>query len=315
MGMPVQQKTPYIRSLTTLRKVQRHDNKAGKSGKKGPRPGDVREFPLLPVISVNDDTTITNMQMAIGADANSEESQNNVSQTIEDVIRRSVQWAANPDVPSLPNSATIPPPASRLLTLISPALPATALEILSLPTPSLPPSTLQGRGRPSTLATPVLPPSALQASTGHGRPSNLPFSSLPDPARQVPPPIIASTFPAVAVPSLPPSTQYPAAILPPTRLCASNVPPKTVSQDESSGSSSDSSLPDVPHYAQGKKQRIDSPRPRRLAPPRNPSWKNIEGFRFLGITPHLFQKFMAFLLEVNVKIRNRFFGSVMTLPL
>ena len=150
--MPVQQNTPYIRSLTNLRRTQRPDNKAGKSGKKGGRPGDVREFPLLPVFSVNDDATVEEMQMNIGAELQPEANsgdQNNYSETIQNVISESVRWSeANPDWSSLPTSSTtspsaLPDSASRLLTLISPALPATALQILSLPPPTLPPSTLQ----------------------------------------------------------------------------------------------------------------------------------------------------------------------------
>ena len=112
--MPVQQQTPYIRSLTNLRRTQRPDKHMGKSGKKGGRPGDVRAFPLVPVHDVNDDKTIEEMQMQIGAKDNSE-NQNHVNETIQNVIDEGVQWSeANPNASSEP---TLPPstlPASTL---------------------------------------------------------------------------------------------------------------------------------------------------------------------------------------------------------
>jgi hypothetical protein len=39
IGMKVEKRRPYIRSLTQLRQNQRPDKKAGKSGKKSGRPG------------------------------------------------------------------------------------------------------------------------------------------------------------------------------------------------------------------------------------------------------------------------------------
>ena len=46
---------------------------------------DVREFPLLPVHNLNDDDTIEEMQLEIGAGGDVQ-SENNFNQTIEQVI-------------------------------------------------------------------------------------------------------------------------------------------------------------------------------------------------------------------------------------
>ena len=63
MGMDVSARAPYVRSLSQLRKNQRPDKKSGKSGKKQPRPGDVRTFSLLPVYEVNTEEEKENMEV------------------------------------------------------------------------------------------------------------------------------------------------------------------------------------------------------------------------------------------------------------
>ena len=108
MGIPVQKATPYIRSLTNLKREQRPDKNAGKSGKKSARPGDVREFCLLPVHVVNDDQTIEEMQMQVGSETRPEgNSGNNYDQTIQSVIDEGVRLSQEyPEGPSLPTSSS-----------------------------------------------------------------------------------------------------------------------------------------------------------------------------------------------------------------
>ena len=63
MGMNLAPRAPYIRSLTKLRKNQRPDRNSGNSGKKAPRPGDLRTFSLLPVYDVNSEQEMEDIEI------------------------------------------------------------------------------------------------------------------------------------------------------------------------------------------------------------------------------------------------------------
>ena len=185
----MQKARPYIWSLTNLRRVQRPDKNAGKSGKKTARPGDIREFPLLPVYGVNDDETVEEMQMAIGSTEGQEgNSGNHYDETIQSVIDEGVRLSQEiPEVPSHPTSSSFPAmmaSASRLLDLISePTLPTSTFQApAARPTPL--PSALQ----PSA-ARPTVLPSTFQTSAA--RPTPLPSTAKPSAARAT---VLPSTF-------------------------------------------------------------------------------------------------------------------------
>lgn len=94
MGMTLAPRAPYIRSLTKLRKNQRPDRNSGKSGKKAPRPGDLRTFSLLPVYNVNSEQELEDIEIMTASNLNSDPSLNIlcshggkcIDETIEEVI-------------------------------------------------------------------------------------------------------------------------------------------------------------------------------------------------------------------------------------
>ena len=94
MGMTLAPRAPYIRSLTKLRKNQRPDRNSGKSGKKAPRPGDLRTFSLLPVYDVNSEQELEDIEIMTASNLNSDPSENLlcshggkcIDETIEEVI-------------------------------------------------------------------------------------------------------------------------------------------------------------------------------------------------------------------------------------
>ena len=95
LGMNVNPKQVHIRSLSRLRVRQRPDKFAGKSGKKKPRPGDIRTFSLLPVSQLATEEEIEDMEVEVSSNLLSSASvvafkNQNIEYTIKNAIQKGI---------------------------------------------------------------------------------------------------------------------------------------------------------------------------------------------------------------------------------
>ena len=103
MGMELGPRKPFIRSLTALRRNQRPDKDTGKSGKKKPRPGDVRNFSLIPVNNIHSDEALEEIQVTAAANLDpvniSEGSCNTACMlsAIEEAIEKGIKMSSAPE--------------------------------------------------------------------------------------------------------------------------------------------------------------------------------------------------------------------------